>query len=83
MPDRLTGPTSNCRSCGAEIRWVLTTAGRRMPVDAEPHLVMVSTGETLLTDGPLVKPAYGYTSHFATCPHAAQHRRPRLPSSRP
>ena len=25
-----------CRSCGARIRWIRTTAGKAMPVNAEP-----------------------------------------------
>lgn len=45
---------ANCRSCGAEIEWKKTAAGKLMPVDKD-------TGE----------------SHFATCPNAASHRKPR------
>jgi hypothetical protein len=26
-----------CRACGAPIRWTVTEAGRRQPVDAAPH----------------------------------------------
>lgn len=29
--------TTVCRSCGAPIRWAVTTNGRRIPIDAEPH----------------------------------------------
>jgi hypothetical protein len=46
-------PARSCRSCGADIWWIVTAAGKKMPVDA---------------DG---------TSHFATCPNAAQHRKAR------
>jgi hypothetical protein len=50
-------PAAQCRSCRAEVYWVLTAAGRRMPVNP---------------DG---------VSHFATCPNAAKHRKPRSQSS--
>ena len=26
-----------CRSCGAPVTWTVTDAGKRMPVDPEPH----------------------------------------------
>lgn len=28
---------ARCRSCGAPIRWAVTTHGRMMPLDAEPN----------------------------------------------
>lgn len=43
----------HCRTCGAEVAWCRTPAGRPAPVNM---------------DG---------VSHFATCPQADQHRRPR------
>lgn len=55
-----------CRSCGAQIIWFNTDKGRNVPIDAES-----------------VKPEdteyhYGrHVAHFATCPNADQHRRPR------
>ena len=77
---------SACRSCGAEIAWYVTVNHKRIPLDAEPspdgnlivedsmepHMAMFTSagpGEDLGTPR--------YTSHFATCPNAAQHRRPR------
>ena len=75
--------TTRCSSCGAPIIWTLTTAGSRMPVDA----VKVDGGHYLVVDGtvgttPRVIYAKdiegpGYVSHFATCPTAAKHRRPK------
>lgn len=73
---------SRCSSCGAEIWWAMTLAGKNMPLDAEPS----SDGNIRINDdgrayvvGPLelLVPHVGHTykSHFATCPHAAQHRR--------
>jgi hypothetical protein len=60
-----------CKSCNAEISWILTASGRAMPVDAKPEKRIVIdrgaqySGRVLDT----------YTSHFATCPHADQHRK--------
>lgn len=69
---------SLCRSCQAEIRWVKTTTGKQMPVDLRP----VSDGNVAIVNGiaELVAPFTGgdeprYVSHFATCPHAREHRR--------
>jgi hypothetical protein len=76
---------SRCRSCQAEIVWAVTDTGKRMPLDAEPvsaaHrpsglFVLDEGGEhplafTLAAGQPL------YRSHFATCPNADQHRKPR------
>lgn len=61
-----------CKSCGAEIHFLETKTGSLMPVDAKPARVLVEQqGETWygVEDG--------YTSHFATCPNAAKHRRPK------
>jgi hypothetical protein len=78
-----------CRSCGALMFWAETPAGRRMPVNAEPDpagdFVMTlhrdTTGRPELhvdrwrTDEPLHQQRNRWTSHFATCAQAAQHRR--------
>lgn len=61
-----------CRSCGAEIRWARTSAGKRMPLDAEPN----PNGNVELTNGVAVvhaqPPAFVdgeiFMPHFATCP---------------
>jgi hypothetical protein len=81
-----------CRSCGAAVIWTRTAAGKAMPVDAEPvdgGNVLLSRGPadvgipTATVVGKRVQPSiFGddsprYTSHFATCPHADTHRRPR------
>lgn len=72
-----------CRSCGAPIRWARTRAGKAVPLDAEPaddgNVVLQEDGTArVLTrrqmDGGGVA-APRYTSHFATCPDAARHRR--------
>jgi len=78
-----------CRSCRAGITWARTEHGRKMPVDALPAPASVHQGFVLREldnpDGPLVISATRdampgedlYTSHFATCPNADAHRKPR------
>jgi len=79
--------TRPCGSCGALIVWASTAHDKAMPVDAEPNPAgnvllharpgrgplaeVVPPGQLLMGGGQL------RTSHFATCPHADQHRRPR------
>jgi hypothetical protein len=57
-----------CKSCGAAIVWFNTKAGRKMPVDAS---------STKPTDAAHQLDLKRHVSHFATCPNAIQHRRPR------
>lgn len=76
---------ARCNSCGAKIIWAVTPKGARIPVDAIP----TEDGNLVLEEhrGQLVACVVGqepglfasprHKSHFATCPHASQHRRPR------
>ena len=81
---------STCRSCGARIIWVRMTSGKAMPCDAQkisfnPVHPVTKEAQTYITeDGKVCRGEYdpngeknGYISHFATCPAADQHRRPR------
>lgn len=72
-------PGNSCRSCGAPVRWVRTEAGRRMPINPDPdpagNLVLDVTGLAVQVDPTATGPKY--TSHFATCPEAARHRKPK------
>lgn len=78
-----------CGSCGATIRWAITCQRKRMPIDPEPtrrgnvvlqpgtgpkgeDIAYVLAGERLAE-----AKAAGVelrTSHFATCPQAAEWR---------
>lgn len=64
-----------CRSCGADIYWIETQAGKKHPIDAKPKKVWVNkiivgaegqehkdTEKWMLVDG--------YASHFGTCPQS-------------
>lgn len=78
---------SFCRTCMRPVQWVLTTAGKRMPLDPEVwHLVPGAGAAVGVTaDGQVLR---GFkvsqhdpdatevrTSHFASCPQADGHRR--------
>lgn len=82
---------SRCRSCGAEILWIRTQAGKMMPVDIKTErfypdrygdrLYVMNDGHTMrgtpAPKGEDVLPcvASGHISHFATCPDAVKHRK--------
>lgn len=60
--------TGQCRSCDAEIGWVVTRKGKRMPVDAE---TLSAEDLELLGRGEKLDYRHGeHTSHFETCPDA-------------
>ena len=74
------GGTTKCRSCGASIRWIRTTAGKLMPCDTNPVHYKISTDGTdkvVTKDGEVIRctivsyqgnaDGYGYTPHWSTC----------------
>lgn len=72
--------SGRCRSCAAPIIWARTEKGKAMPLDAEPD----QRGNCWFDDGGKMRVGGAdrpdrlrYLSHFATCPQAATHRRPR------
>ena len=79
-----------CRSCGAPIVWITTKNGKSMPCDAKPrnylagskYVFITEDGEAMrgaLPEHGMVQPqgfvGWGYTPHWATCPHADEHRK--------
>lgn len=75
-----------CKSCGASILWAKTAGGKLMPVDVEPDAargnVLVVDGKAEVLAGDKLSDAFLariqlHTSHFATCPGAAAHRKPK------
>lgn len=80
---------STCSSCKAEIIWCVTPRGKRMPVGAAEHpsglyVITRPDGDPLACASLLEVPsvmAYAHKarhlSHFATCPNADKHRKPR------
>lgn len=71
---------SKCRSCNAVILWAKTASGKLIPLDVvrsdRGNLELL--GDTVRYVTPDVNAAERYTSHFATCPGAGQHRKPKL-----
>lgn len=79
---------SRCKYCGARIDWIRTAAGKNMPVEYGPVMVMPSRGtETFITDegeiihGKQTLPcAVGggniaaYIPHWARCPARKERR---------
>lgn len=77
---------SRCKSCGADIVWVKTVAGKSIPLDAAPvadgNVALDSGGRAHVYSNPaalfvvdMAGDGPRYRSHFATCPNAAEHRR--------
>lgn len=83
--------TSECRSCGATLKWVKSRNDKNVPLDLPPVIVTLSDRgephdiEGFDADGNRI---YGmtvdaetdgttelYVCHFETCPNAEQHRR--------
>lgn len=58
---------AECRSCGAAVYWIITAAGKRMPVSID-------------IDGafaPMGSEGGRGISHFVDCPNRDSHRKPR------
>jgi len=80
------GAAKLCLSCHAPVVWAQTERGKRIPIDREPrpdgNLVLL--GDILAGQGTLFAAIFDpirhtgktrFVSHFATCPHAGEHRR--------
>ena len=79
---------AKCKSCGAEIAWIETVGGKKMPCGAQmvtywerakaKGKIITPNGEVLscVFEGELSKATgIGYVPHWATCPNAERHRR--------
>lgn len=72
---------ARCSSCEAPVTWATTTTGKKMPLDERP----VADGTFVYVAGVARRATPDddrlhrdrFTSHFATCPDAAAHRKPR------
>lgn len=79
--------TSSCRSCEAEIIWVETEKGKKMPIDADPsadgRFELSSDGKSVHCHPAGVAAQLRvlgrdlYSSHFETCPDSEGWRRSR------
>ena len=69
---------SRCTSCNAEIVFAKTEAGKTMPVSmasGQKRIVLEHDADGTV----LARVVSTYLSHFADCPNAPQHRKPRTP----
>lgn len=78
---------ANCRSCGAEIKFIQLKSGKWNPVDPAKRTFVKDEGDEILVTeaGEVVHGRFasveegangvGYISHFATCPNANAHRK--------
>lgn len=60
-----------CKSCGAQIRFVEMPTGAKMPIEISPKNIVAKTGGQW-------RVITGYDSHFANCPGADKHRKPKV-----
>lgn len=60
-----------CKGCGTEIKWIKTSEGRNMPLDAKPIKVYITA-----IDGPNDTWCLfdAFVPHWATCPDADKFR---------
>jgi hypothetical protein len=65
---------ATCRSCGAQIVWAVTEAGKRMPVDPEPspdgNVELIGSPEHPRAVVHGTRPLFGpplHLAHFVTC----------------
>jgi hypothetical protein len=73
----------SCTACGKPIRWVITTGGKRLPLDVDPVadgnvVPVVIEGQRrarVLTGTELPAQEQAWQSHHRSCPHAADFRR--------
>lgn len=79
---------ATCKGCGQKIRWIITAAGKQMPVDPEPlawddveegTLLIDQEGNVKRSDGNLFDDdgRAWFVTHFATCPKADDFRQPK------
>jgi hypothetical protein len=71
-----------CRSCKARIVWAIGPGGKWMPFDAEPNpdgtwrfFGDVPRAEHVATERRVELAGQLHMTHWATCPHADEHRR--------
>jgi len=58
-------PPTKCKSCGANIVWIKTAAGKSMPCSEKLLTVITATGSVIR----------GRESHFASCGQAKDWRK--------
>ena len=69
--------TTKCKHCGVPIKWLTTTAGKKIPVDADSRPYWVKGKCRIVTpqgvvlaceyEGDGEADGYGYVPHFSNC----------------
>ncbi len=67
--------SDRCKSCEAPVKWVRMATGGKMLVNLPPEKRVVIDDRPHDAGSPLGSVQDTYTSHFATCPKADEHRR--------
>lgn len=79
-----------CKSCGAKVVWVMTEAGKKMPIDPDPsefgNIYFQKDGTVLVltkysAEGQRRLGKDLFLSHFVTCPNASSHRKAKSPKA--
>lgn len=72
---------TQCRSCQADIRWRITPAGKKMPLEVLPHTgpargtyVIVNDHECRPSDPLFDNDERNFMNHWARCPKAGEFR---------
>lgn len=73
MPHAVEKVVAQCRSCGAEIVWLKTQAGKNMPVDRK----RLDGGDAAEDVHRWKFDRDRHVSHFSSCPNGEQHRKKR------
>ena len=67
---------SKCKSCGAEVIWIVTPKGKAMPLDAKGENLWLIDGGGAGEANTTARPVQVRKSHFATCPDGDAWRKP-------
>lgn len=65
---------SKCKSCGADLVWIVAPSGKPHPLDAAAVTMWLVEPDGSQGGSPRGKPIQVRSSHFASCPQAEQWR---------
>lgn len=70
---------ASCKSCGAQIQWAKSqSTGKQLPMDlGSKEMRLAVIGFDDLEGTHVVRYVPTFISHFATCPDAERHRKPK------
>lgn len=86
----MTDAAKTCDHCGDLIRWMVTPAGKRMPVDAVPdrergNVVVLGRQVAVLNprqaDAARARGVEAFLDHAVSCPYASRWKDKKLPAA--